>query len=831
MSRTCYYTCNLVPPTFLERAGFVPRSLLGCSVDGGADTDGTGMIAKPTITPHPNSCPYVVQTLAVAEAALSAESDALLVVPSGCDAMRRAGDALRARFHDRVYAYSVPRTSDAGSVAALARDLDRLWAWLGAAAAAGRAHGAATQPDAVVAQSDAVAGKADGEVAQPDADQPDPAADSPGAPPEGGAARVGTFAYPRPPQPGGVFVMGGPMSHPALSAAVEALGVTVSGVETYRGPECGALLTEFGRPELNTGDIAALLLEAPRCPRCSAGPRREYLRGRLRESGASAVLYARLPFCDPGAYDATAVQTLAEEEGVPFLELEVGYPLEIDGRLRVRIEAFLETLTLADSLLDDVDDLFEDSALEDPPATPSGDTTGATGAATTDHPRTTRASSRGNGKNGGGESGLLAASLTRKAVAARAKALALRSGTARAHLEHYALTAGLQLYKPGAFVPWVSYLFPPEIMASYGLTPLIPEVVAATLSGTDFRDQLEAAMNRLPTSRDICSYHRATKAALAARLIPPPTVCLGTTPLCLGKECMLDTTASELGVPFRSVRVPLPPDEGPTPLDDIADVAEQLHQIHDYLGTLTGRKPDLERAALFSNRASAVWSDISDRRLNGDLVLNGRRAFGLTFLGQMLWGSEAGAKGFERLRSVRGRHDLEIAEISAVGRGARVRPLTSRVRGGNANGSTAGPRPRILWLHTMPHNDPTLFDLIQVAGGAVVFEEMGRVHLDPLDPTDPFPGMARRLIEHPLWGSATRRARLVLDLVRLGDIDGVIHYNHWGCRHGLGTLPVLRDALHAAAVPFLALDGDALDQPGHGAENSARQLESFLEML
>lgn len=818
VSRTCYYTCNLVPPAFLERAGLVPRSLLGCSADGRNGTDGAGLIAKPTITPHPNSCPYVVQTLAVAEVALSVEGDALLVAPSGCDAMRRAGDALRARFHDRVYVYAVPRTNDAGSVAALARDLDRLSAWLGAAAAADKARGVATQPNAVMAQ--------------PNADQPNDAAASPGAPPEGGAARSGTFAYPRPPQPGGVFVMGGPMSHPALPAAVEALGVTVSGIETCRGPECGALLTELGRPGLSTRDIAALLLEAFRCPRCLAGPRREYLRGRLRESGASAVLYARLPFCDPGAYDAAAVQTLAEEEGVPFLELEVGYPFEMDGRLRVRIEAFLETLTLADSLLDDADDLFEDSLLEHPPVTPSGATTGATGVATTDPPRTTRGPSDGNGKNNSDDPSLLAASLTRKAVAARAKALALRSGTARAHLEHYALTAGLQLYKPGAFVPWVSYLFPPEIMASYGLTPLIPEVVSVTLSGSDFRHQLEAAMNRLPLSRDICSYHRATKAALAAHLVPPPTVCLGTTPLCLGKECMLDTTASELGVPFRSVRVPLPPDNGPIPPDDIADVAEQLRLIHDYLGSLTGRDPDLERAALFSNRASAVWSNISDRRLNGDLVLNGRRAFGFTFLGQMLWGSEAGAKGFERLSSVRGRHDLEVAEISAVGRRARVRSLTSRVRRGyGATGSGVSPRPRILWLHTMPHNDPTLFDLIQAAGGAVVFEEMGRVHLDPLDPKDPFPGMARRLIEHPLWGSATRRARLVLDLVRLGDIDGVVHYNHWGCRHGLGTLPVLRDALHAAAVPFLALDGDALDQPGHGAENSARQLESFLEML
>jgi hypothetical protein len=223
----------------------------------------------------------------------------------------------------------------------------------------------------------------------------------------------------------------------------------------------------------------------------------------------------------------------------------------------------------------------------------------------------------------------------------------------------------------------------------------------------------------------------------------------------------------------------------------------------------------------YSNRASTVWGEICDRRLSGDLVLDGRRAFAFTFLGQVVWGSEGGAKGFERLLTQRGRADLVIGSDGNGGSGIEA-------DGASRNG---GPRPRILWMHTMPHQDPTLFDLIRAAGGAVVFEEMARVHLEPLDPRDPFSGMARRLIEHPLWGSGVRRARNAVDLAARGRIDGVVHFNHWGCRHGLGTLPVLRSALRAAGVPFLALDGDALDRPGAGAEGTVKQLESFLEML
>jgi hypothetical protein len=46
---------------------------------------------------------------------------------------------------------------------------------------------------------------------------------------------------------------------------------------------------------------------------------------------------------------------LAREEGLPFLEVEVGFPLEVSGPLRTRIEAFLEAQLLDDDLLGESD--------------------------------------------------------------------------------------------------------------------------------------------------------------------------------------------------------------------------------------------------------------------------------------------------------------------------------------------------------------------------------------------------------------------------------------------------------------------------------------------
>ncbi len=401
----------------------------------------------------------------------------------------------------------------------------------------------------------------------------------------------------------------------------------------------------------------------------------------------------------------------------------------------------------------------------------------------------------------------LAATAARRAAVARSRLSAFQAGTARRYLENAALVASLRLFEPGAFVPWVSYLFPPEILASLGLIPLIPEVAAATLTGSPFRNQVEAGVNRLHLSRDTCTYHRAALASLREGLLPAPSVCLGTTPFCLGKECMLDTVASQYGVPFESVQVPWPPDDGPAPAEHVAEVADQLREVHANLATLSGKRPRMDRTVAYSNRATEAWRQLTQLRISGEVIVNARQAFTFLFIGQIVLGTGAGAKGFERLLSERGRKDMVLPS------------------------DNGGPHPRLLWLHTVPHHDHGLFDLIASRGGGVVVEETINQELLPLDPTDPFPELARRLIEHPLWGSASRRARLVLELVRSNRIDGVIHFTHWGCRHGAGSLPVIHAALSGAGVPFLAIDGDALDQPGAGNGQALGQMESFLEML
>jgi benzoyl-CoA reductase/2-hydroxyglutaryl-CoA dehydratase subunit BcrC/BadD/HgdB len=100
--------------------------------------------------------------------------------------------------------------------------------------------------------------------------------------------------------------------------------------------------------------LARQTLALGMCPRRSTDERRRYLAGRLDESRPSSVIYARQSFCDPGAYDAVLVAQLAQERGLPYLEIEVGFPFEATGPLRTRVEAFLEAQLLDEDLLDDL---------------------------------------------------------------------------------------------------------------------------------------------------------------------------------------------------------------------------------------------------------------------------------------------------------------------------------------------------------------------------------------------------------------------------------------------------------------------------------------------
>src|SRR5512139_1951801 len=93
-----YYTCNLLPLELVARTGYSPRWL------GEHLQDPSAPARRDALSIHPMTCPYVTQLVAAADTIFDdAPAEDVLLVPGGCDAMRRMGDLLAATYPGRVF--------------------------------------------------------------------------------------------------------------------------------------------------------------------------------------------------------------------------------------------------------------------------------------------------------------------------------------------------------------------------------------------------------------------------------------------------------------------------------------------------------------------------------------------------------------------------------------------------------------------------------------------------------------------------------------------------------------------------------------------------------
>jgi bzd-type benzoyl-CoA reductase N subunit len=100
--------------------------------------------------------------------------------------------------------------------------------------------------------------------------------------------------------------------------------------------------------------IARSYLEKINCPRTyrqSPGSHQQDLENRFgylyqlaRDFKAQGVIFFILRYCDTHCFDAPDVREYLRGKGLPVLQIEEEYPLSAVGRLRTRIQAFLETI-------------------------------------------------------------------------------------------------------------------------------------------------------------------------------------------------------------------------------------------------------------------------------------------------------------------------------------------------------------------------------------------------------------------------------------------------------------------------------------------------------
>jgi bcr-type benzoyl-CoA reductase subunit C len=140
-----------------------------------------------------------------------------------------------------------------------------------------------------------------------------------------------------------LLISGSVMDNPLIIELIEQCGGSVIGDDLCTGTR------QFWQPVEPDGDPLAALsryyLNRTPCPRMKDAQRRfDHVFQLIDAFRADGVIFYTLKFCDPFLYDIPVLKSQLDARGVPSLVLEGDYTPGTLGRVRTRIEAFIEML-------------------------------------------------------------------------------------------------------------------------------------------------------------------------------------------------------------------------------------------------------------------------------------------------------------------------------------------------------------------------------------------------------------------------------------------------------------------------------------------------------
>lgn len=352
-------------------------------------------------------------------------------------------------------------------------------------------------------------------------------------------------------------------------------------------------------------------------------------------------------------------------------------------------------------------------------------------------------------------------------------------------------------------VAWTSAFFPTELLYAMDIIPFAPETASAAAASLGLAEAALNLADRAGMARDTCSFHRVTAGCALGDYFPPPDFLLATTHLCDGAPQLFRYLANHYGRPFFVLDVPV--FWTPAALNY---VAAQLEELVGFLREHTGKDLDPERlreAFEASNRAREAWRQVNTARQAAPAPLGPGPHLDFLYLLFVGFG-----------------HPRTADIFATLARELRERPSPA------AHNECI----RLLWLHLKPYfPTPFMERLTGYPGVAVAFEEMNHVYWPALDAARPFRSLAAKVLSHFGVGPVARRTATLRYLARIYKVQGIVHFNHWGCRQGNGGAFVMRDTLRDAGLPVLILEGDCVDRSNFPEGPACTRLEGFIEML
>lgn len=345
----------------------------------------------------------------------------------------------------------------------------------------------------------------------------------------------------------------------------------------------------------------------------------------------------------------------------------------------------------------------------------------------------------------------------------------------------------------------VSVFTPCELLQEAGLYPYNVESFSCYLAASQAERPFLQGAEDSGISETLCSYHKTFIGAAEKGLLPKPKCIVYTNLACDANLLTFHRLAEFFDIPVFSIDIP----SAQTPAN-VSYVATQLRALVPFLEKVTGRTIDesklkerLARSRRTLQNYDKFQSARADKYIPSDLV--SPLYSGMT--NNILLGTEEEELYTQKL--------LEDVSKAPAKKGRHI-----------------------YWMHTIPFWSQAVKDALLLKEEAqIVGCELAQVADITKHSEDPYEEMALRLVYHALNGPVSRRIDAGIRHAKQAGADGVVWFNHWGCKHTLGGSRIAKKRFEEAGIPLLILDGDGCDRSHGGEGQTSTRLGAFLEML
>jgi benzoyl-CoA reductase/2-hydroxyglutaryl-CoA dehydratase subunit BcrC/BadD/HgdB len=365
---------------------------------------------------------------------------------------------------------------------------------------------------------------------------------------------------------------------------------------------------------------------------------------------------------------------------------------------------------------------------------------------------------------------------------------------------------GGRLYSGNDTVAWCGIAVPFDLLNAMGITSCFVEFVGAALAATGLADPFFEEAEQAGFVGDTCGYHRAVLGAARKKVMPEPDFLIASTCPCSGGVAVMENLAHLFNKELFVLNVPQE-----NSAQSVAYLAGQIRDMAGFVARHTGKPLDedkLRQAVENTNQARKLMQDMYQLAQNVPSPTDGRLLINFGLVMPLFCGTEAA---------------VEIAR-------AYKDEFTARIQRGISG--VPDEKLRLLWIQNRIQFNNPLVELLQKEYQAnIVSDELNDIYWDPIDPDDPYTGMARRAISIPLNGDIQGRIKHLQKLAGAYKLDGAINPCNWGCRQGTGARGLISDGLKEIGVPVLNLEVDCVDRRNFSGGQLRTRLEAFIEML